>query len=93
MTTLLILCIIFTVIFFSFEFTKMRRYIFSLTEKYTSFLANYSNVLKLFPPKRMSVKNKTIKEQNKEIKKNNTHRQKKQHTARTIIPYSGLGNQ
>ena len=92
-TTLLILCIIFTVVFFSFEFNKMRRYIFSLTEKYTSFLANYSNVLKLFPPKRMSVKNKTIKEQNKEINKNNIHRQKKQHTARTIIPNSGLGKE
>jgi hypothetical protein len=71
----------------------MRRYIFSLTEKYTSFLANYSNVLKLFPPKRMSVKNKTIKEQNKEINKNNIHRQKKQHRERTIIPNSGLGKE
>ena len=46
------LCIIFSFIFFSYELTKMTRYIFTLTEKFTSFLARYSNILKFFPPKR-----------------------------------------
>ena len=54
---LLVLRLIFTGIFFTFELTKMKRYIFALTEKYTSFLANYSNIFKLFPPKRESLAN------------------------------------
>jgi hypothetical protein len=74
----------------------MKRYIFSLTEKYTSFLANYGNIFKLFPP-RKSLKNKTSKidqmkfERNTDSKtdnKKNIHHKKKQNTIRTINPYS-----
>ena len=94
---LLVLSLIFAGVFFSFELTKMKRYIFSLTEKYTSFLAKYGNIFKLFPP-RKSLKNKTSKndqmkfERNTDSKtdnkKNNIHRKKKQNTIRTINPYS-----
>ena len=58
---ILVLCLIFVGVFFTFDLTKMKGYIFSLTEKYTSFLANYGNVFKLFPPRR-SMKNKTMKD-------------------------------
>ena len=95
--SLLILCIIFAGIFFSFELTKMKRYIFALTEKYTSFLANYSNIFKLFPPKRKSLKNKTSKEEIrkyskesniKDDTKNNYRKNKKQISERTTNPIS-----
>ena len=85
--TIIALCIIFTVIFFSYDLTKMIRYIYTLTEKYTSFLANYSNVLKLFPP-RKNIKNKSSKIEianySKDINDNkiNLHKKKKQNTAR-----------
>ena len=71
----------------------MKRYIFSLTEKYTSFLTNYSHIFKLFPPKRKSIKNKTLKEEALKISKKNNisgnikdifHKNKKQNTARTV---------
>ena len=82
------LCILFTGVFFSYEFTKMKRYIFTLTEKYTSFIANYSNVFKLFPPKRKSMKNQTSKVEIikfNDNKKISLHKNdKKQGTARTI---------
>ena len=84
------LCIIFSFIFFSYELTKMTRYIFTLTEKFTSFLAKYSNILKFFPPKRKSLKNKTSKEEviifSKENNKkgdNNFHKNKKENTGRS----------
>ena len=85
--TIIALCIIFTVIFFSYDLTKMIRYIYTLTEKYTSFLANYSNVLKLFPP-RKNIKNKSSKIEivnySKDINDNkiNLRKKKKQNTAR-----------
>ena len=91
--TLIVLCIIFAGIFYSFEINKMKRYIFSLTEKYTSFLTNYSHIFKLFPPKRKSIKNKTLKEEALKISKKNNisdnikdifHKNKKQNTARTV---------
>ena len=93
---LLGLCLIFTGIFFSFELTKMKRYIFSLTEKYISFLANYGDVFQFFPP-RKNIKNKTTKNELKKFSKdinlkidnkNNIHKNKKQSTIRTINPYS-----
>jgi len=84
---LLVLCAIFTGLFFSFELTKMKRYIFSLTEKYSSFLANYSHIFHLFPPKRKSLKNKTIKNElmvfsKEEDNKNNIHKNKKHNSSR-----------
>ena len=90
--SLLSLCLIFTVIFFSYDINKMKRYIFSLTEKYTSFLANYSNIFKLFPPKRKSLQNKPsnnklINYSNETSLKNDInkkyHKSKKQNTVRT----------
>ena len=86
---ILALCMVFSVIFFSYELNRMKRYIFSLTEKYTSFLANYSNIFNLFPP-RKSLKNKTSKVQiinpsnNKDLKTDNNniiHKDKKHNTA------------
>ena len=90
---ILVLCVIFTGLFFSFELTKMKRYIFSLTEKYSSFLANYSHIFNLFPPKRKSLKNKTIKNglfafTKDEDNKNNIHKNKKQNSSRIINPNS-----
>ena len=79
----LALCLIFTGIFFSFELTKMKRYIFTLTEKYTSFLANYSNIFKFFPPKRESLANKIKKDKDNKRSKN-----KNSSTSRTINPNS-----
>ena len=70
----------------------MKRYIFSLTEKYTSFLANYSNIFKFFPPKRKSLQNKPsnnklINYSNETSLKNDInkkyHKSKKQNTVRT----------
>jgi hypothetical protein len=78
---LLVLCLIFTFIFFTYELTKMKRYIFTLTENYTSFLANYSNIFKLFPPKKESLANKIMKDNANKRSKN-----KKSSTSRTINP-------
>ena len=82
--SLLVLSIIFSVVFFSYELTKMKRYIYTLTERYINFLANYGNILKFFPPRRHNKKNKTAKD--KVIKfskeetnnKNDLHKKKKQ---------------
>ena len=85
--TIIALCIIFTVIFFSYDLTKMIRYIYTLTEKYTSFLANYSNIQKLFPP-RKNIKNKSSRieivnySKDININKNNLHKKKKQSSVR-----------
>ena len=83
------LCLIFAGIFFSCELIKMKRYIFSLTEKYTSFIANYSNVFNLFPPKRKSLNNKSSKVDIVDLEKkrnpeNNPRKSQKESTARTI---------
>ena len=74
---LFILSIIFASVFISFELTKMKRYIFSLTEKFTFFLTSYPILAKFFPPKRKSLKNKTgkiyaskMKEEDKKIRNN-----------------------
>ena len=70
----------------------MKRYIYSLTDKYASFLTNYGNIFKLFPPKkRKSVKNKmpkeyTIKYSKEEYNKSNLHQNKKLNTSRVINP-------
>ena len=88
--SLLILCLIFSGIFFIYELNKMKRYIFSLTEKYVSFLTNYSNIIKLFPPKRKSMINKPtnfekLKNSKETSLKNdikNSHKDKKQNTLR-----------
>ena len=88
--SLLILCLIFSGIFFIYELNKMKRYIFSLTEKYVSFLTNYSNIIKLFPPKRKSMVNKPtnfekLKNSKETSLKNdikNSHKDKKQNKVR-----------
>ena len=65
----------------------MIRYIYTLTEKYTSFLANYSNIQKLFPP-RKNIKNKSSRieivnySKDNNINKNNLHKKKKQSSVR-----------
>ena len=93
--SLLVLSVIFSIIFFSFELNKMKRYIYSLTEKYTSFLFNYSNILKLFPPKRKSLKQKTAKEEiirdsnqndKKVNNKDNMYKKRNQNKKNTINP-------
>jgi hypothetical protein len=61
----------------------MKRYIFTLTENYTSFLANYSNIFKLFHPKKESLANKIMKDNANKRSKN-----KKSSTSRTINPNS-----
>ena len=58
---LFILCLICSLIFFFIELIKMKRYIFSLTEKYISFLTNYPSLSNFFPPKRNDKKTKTEK--------------------------------
>ena len=92
--TLLALNIIFAGVFFSFELNKMKRYIFSLTEKFSSFLMNYSHIFKLFPPKRKSLKNKTAKKEelkntnqtDKKMDNNNLHKKRKQNTGKITNP-------
>ena len=59
--TLFALTLICACTFLTYELTKMKRYIFSLTESFTSFLAKYPNLCNFFPPKRKSIKNKTDK--------------------------------
>ena len=90
--SLIVLFLIFTCIFFICELNKIKGYIVSLTEKYASFLANYSKNIKSFPPKRISMKNKPtnfeILKNSKETSlkndtNNNLHKNKKQNTART----------
>ena len=65
----------------------MKRYIFKLTEKYTSFLSKYGHILKLFPP-RKSLKNKSLKEPSSKFQKNNDiktfNNKKKKSSIRTI---------
>ena len=86
-TIIIGLCLIFTGLFFSFELTQMKRYIFKLTEKYTSFLSKYGHILKLFPP-RKSLKNKSLKEPSSKFQKNNDiktfNNKKKKSSIRTI---------
>ena len=62
---LFILSIIFALIFFLIELTKMKRYIFSLTEKFSSFLINYPQLSRFFPPKKKSGKSNEEKALNK----------------------------
>ena len=59
--SLFILYIIFTIIFFIFELTKMKRYIFTLAENYASFLVNFPHLSKFFPPIKRGKKNYTVK--------------------------------
>ena len=59
--SLFILYIIFTIIFFIFELTKMKRYIFTLAENYASFLVNFPHLSKFFPPIKRRKKNNTVK--------------------------------
>ena len=58
---LLILCIVFASVFFTLELAKMKRYISSITEKYTYFLTNFPNLAKLFNPRRKNIKNRSEK--------------------------------
>ena len=94
---LFVSCLTFTGLFFTYELIRMKRYIFSLTEKYTSFLTNYSNIFKLFPPQRKNIKNKTAKIQifkpkndqdSKDNNINSLHNDKKHGSTRTINPIS-----
>jgi len=58
---LLVLNIIFTLIFFLYELTKMKRYIFKLLEEFILFISRYPNLVKFYPPKRDNKKRKTEK--------------------------------
>ena len=71
-STLLLLTIIFTLIYSCFELIKMKKYIFSLTEKFSSFISNYPHLVKFVPPSRKDKKNKSQK-----IKENNNSRKNK----------------
>ena len=88
---LYIICIICTSIFLTLELNKIKRYIFTLTEKFTSFLANFSQVIKFFPP-RKSLKNKSSRSIAKkfEIKQeeNNKNDLRNNHKRSTMIPFN-----
>jgi len=81
---------IFALIFYLIELTKMKRYIFTLTEKFSAFLLEYPNLAKFFPPKKRNIKNneeKVIKFPNPnddEEKLKNLHKNNKSSTRRTI---------
>ena len=81
---------IFALIFYLIELTKMKRYIFTLTEKFSAFLLEYPNLAKFFPPKKRNIKNneeKVIKFPNQnddEEKLKNLHKNNKSSTRRTI---------
>ena len=54
---LFILDIIFVFVFFFYELTKIKRYIFVLTEDFTLFLSNYPDLANFFPPKKHHLNN------------------------------------
>ena len=69
--SILILNIIFTSTFFCYELIRMKRYIFNMTEKFSSFISNYPQLVKFGPP-RKDKKNKTQKiKDNKNVRKQN----------------------
>ena len=83
-SSIIILNILFTLAFFFYELTKMKKYIFALTEKFTYFLRHYPNLVKFFPPKRQDKKNKTEKYNIKEREKNQNKPNKKRKTINFI---------
>ena len=54
--SIFIINIICSLIFIFYELSKLKIYIFSLSEKFCSFLLNYKDIIKFFPPKRKSIK-------------------------------------
>ena len=91
--SLLILNIFFTLIFFFFELIRMKRYIFNLTEKFSSFVSNYPHLVKFGPPKRKEQKNKT--ERTKKNENNKLEKSNKRNTVFTsnIMTHDKLKNQ
>ena len=57
--------IIFSLVFFFYELIKMKRYIYTMSEKFVFFLNNYPHLVKFFPPKRNPNKNKSERIKNK----------------------------
>ena len=55
------LSIICTAVFFSCDLNKMKRYIYTLTKKYISFISNYSHNIKFFPPRKKTLRKRTTK--------------------------------
>ena len=92
---LFILNIIFTLLFFFYELTKMKRYIFLLTENFTSFLTQYPNLANFFPPKRTDIKNKKSKILNfaNEDNKKNKFQKNKSKSIKTLNPISNSKQQ
>ena len=88
---IIILNIFFSLIFFCYELTKMKRYIFTLTEKFTYFLYNYPTLVKFFPPKKKDKNNKketkNKKHENKENENNQNGQNKKRPTINFIANY------
>ena len=84
--SLLLLNIIFALLFFFVELLQMKRYIISLTEKYTSFLTKYPNLANFYPPKRSDnkIKNENVINFSNENKKHNIHQNNKSGSMRTI---------
>ena len=57
--------IIFFLLFIFYELNKMKKYIFSLTKKFVSFISKYPELaIKINPPKRSEIKNKTKQTRN-----------------------------
>ena len=92
---LFILNIIFTILFFFYELTKLKRYIFILTENFTSFLTQYPNLANFFPPKRTDIKNKKSKILNfaNEDNKKNKFQRNKSKSIKTLNPISNSKQQ
>ena len=90
------LSIIFTLIFFLIELSKMKVYILTLTEKFCSFLLQYPNMTKFFPPKKRNINNKKEKvikypnQNDDEEKLKNLHKNNKQSTGKNINNFPNI---
>ena len=90
------LSIIFTLIFFLIELSKMKVYILTLTEKFCSFLLQYPNMAKFFPPKKRNINNKKEKvikypnQNDDEEKLKNLHKNNKQSTGKNINNFPNI---
>ena len=77
--------IIFSLVFFFYELIKMKRYIYTMSEKFVFFLHNYPHLVKFFPPKRNPNKNKSERIKNKHNTKED--RNNKSDKKRTTINF------
>jgi len=93
---LFMLNIFFALVFFFYELTKMKKYIFLLTENFTSFLTKYPNLANFFPPKRTDIKNnkgKVLNFANEIDDKKNKFERNKSNKTKTINPVSNSKQQ